>query len=148
MSMNEAPYIFSAFSKVPTCAASEQSCDRINFFGGCSAYQSVCQSLCCSAKFFQLCLSHCSAAPGYFLQRPVYALYNGESLLQGGRKMTREYENCSCTADESTPELNKKQHLMQQIAECEFICIDINLFRIPIPMINALFPITTAMRNN
>ena len=32
MSMNEAPYIFSAFSKAPTCAASEQTCDRINFF--------------------------------------------------------------------------------------------------------------------
>lgn len=42
--------------------------------------------------------------------------------------MTKEYENCGCAVDESTPELNKKQHLMQQIAECEFICVDINLF--------------------
>ena len=42
--------------------------------------------------------------------------------------MTNEYESCACRNEESAPELSKKQHLMQQIAECEFICVDINLF--------------------
>lgn len=32
MSTNEAPYLFSAFSKMPTCVASDQSCNCVNFF--------------------------------------------------------------------------------------------------------------------
>ncbi len=32
MSMNETSYMFSAFSKAPTCAATEQNCNRVNFF--------------------------------------------------------------------------------------------------------------------
>ena len=31
MSMHNAPYIFSAFSKTPTCTVSGQGCQRVNF---------------------------------------------------------------------------------------------------------------------
>lgn len=42
--------------------------------------------------------------------------------------MPNEYESCKYRSKESAPVVSQKQHLMQQIAECEFICIDINLF--------------------
>ena len=32
MKQNDAPYVFSAFSEYPTCAAEAQTCNRVNFF--------------------------------------------------------------------------------------------------------------------
>jgi len=59
MRANETTYPFSAFSKAPTCAAAEQSCDRINFF------PDVCPGICPAAELFQLRAPDGRAAPGH-----------------------------------------------------------------------------------
>ena len=41
--------------------------------------------------------------------------------------MIEKEKNCGC-AEQAAHTPDKRRHLMQQIAECEFICIDINLF--------------------
>ena len=41
--------------------------------------------------------------------------------------MMEKEKNCGC-AEQAAHTPDKRRHLMQQIAECEFICIDINLF--------------------
>ena len=41
--------------------------------------------------------------------------------------MMEKEKNCGC-AEQAAHTPDKRRHLMQQNAECEFICIDINLF--------------------